>query len=469
MTSRLIPRLSLQYLKQWILTAIMALLLTACQSTMQKIADCKAGDWNAIGYKDGYAGTLQNFEEHRTFCSRHTDASQPADAAAIYQVAWAKGDWAAWAEKGQVDGRSFLPLTQVESYGAKIPKDHAPVNRPAYESGWLVGNAAYWQDVGRVSGSVGESLAQKASRRADAAARQIRFDEAAYDSGWQVGNRLYWQNAGSQDAHNGIADSNLTTRAAAAKTAGLLVQADAYRAAWNAEIPNYWKTLGEQDAVSGKDFAMRRAEAQRSGLKIFEAEYQQSWETRLAVYWTQAGNEDGFGHPFQLEERIAHAAQNRVFVIARTRELYTNAWELQNTRYCNVDDTFARGRRNEYMAIEVCKPNVQGQMKRAYLSGQDYELTTAKHNRAHAEVDEHARRVRDARARLEHINRDIAGHLSDKKRVINAETLREDKQHENERHQLEEQLEHAEHQLGEARRREEILEQQLLKLKRDIY
>lgn len=461
--------LALQYLKRLMMISVLALLLTACQATMQKIADCKAGDWNAIGYKDGYAGVLQNFDEHRAFCGRHTDASQPADAAAIYQAAWAKGDWAAWSEKGQADGRAFLPLSQVDAHIAKLPKDHAPANRPAYESGWLIGNTAYWQAVGQSAGSAGEVLAQKASRQADAAARQIRFDDAAYDSGWQVGNRLYWQNVGFSDAHNGIPDSNLTKRTAAAKTAGLLVQADAYRAAWDAEIPNYWRNLGTQDAVSGTDFSMRRAEAKRSGLKIFEAEYQQSWETRLAAYWTQAGNEDGFGHPFLLEDRIAHAAQNRVFVIARTRELYTNAWELQNTRYCNVDDAFARGRRNERMAIEVCKPNVQGQIKRAYLSGQDYENTAAKRAHVHAEVDAHARRVRDTRARLDHVNHDIRSHLADKRRVMNAETLREDRQHENERHLLEEQLDHAERQLAEARRREDMLEQQMLKLQRDIY
>lgn len=460
---------TLHHLQHCLLTLLVALLLTGCQATMQKIADCKAGDWTVIGHKDGYAGVLQNFEARSKFCSRHTEAGQSADAAALYQAGWAKGDWAAWSEKGQADGRAFLPLSQVDTHIAKLAKDHAPANRPAYESGWLVGNSAYWQETGQTAGSAGEVLAQKASRQASAAARQIRFDDAAYDSGWQVGNRLYWQNAGFNDAHNGIPDSNLTRRAAAAKTAGLLVQADAYRAAWNAEIPNYWRNLGTQDAVSGTNFAMRRAEALRSGLKIFEAEYQQSWEARLAAYWTQAGNEDGFGHPFLLEDRIARAAQNRVFVLARTRELYTNAWEAQNSRYCNVDDAFARGRRNERMAIEVCKPNVQGQIKRAYLSGQDYEVTAAKHNRAHAEVDEHAHRVRDARAKLAHINRDIAEHLADKKRPINAETMREDKQHENERHQLEEHLDHAERQLAEVRRREEMLEQQMLKLQRDIY
>lgn len=448
---------------------LFALLLSGCQATLQKIADCKAGDWTVIGHKDGYAGVLQNFEERSKFCSRHTEGGQPADAVALYQAGWAKGDWAAWSEKGQTDGRAFLPLSQLDAHIAKRPKDHAPANRPAYESGWLVGNSAYWQATGQAAGSAGEALAQKASRQATAAARQIRFDEVAYDSGWQEGNRLYWQSVGYQDAHNGIPDSNLTRRAAAAKTAGLLVQAEVYRAAWNAEIPNYWHNLGTQDAVSGTDFAMRRAEAQRSGLKIFEAEYQQSWEARLIAYWTQVGNEDGFGHPFQLEARIARAAQDRVFVIARTRELYTTAWDAQNSRYCNVDDAFARGRRNERMAIDVCKPNVQGQMKRAYLSGQDYEATVAKRDHVHAEVNAHARRVRDIRARLDHINHEIRSHLADKKRVMNAETLREDKQHENERHLLEEQLDHAERQLAETRRREDMLEQQMLKLQRDIY
>ena len=141
-----------QTLQHYLLTLLVALALSGCQATMQKIADCKAGDWTVIGHKDGYAGVLQNFEERSKFCSRHTEGGQPADAVALYQAGWAKGDWAAWSEKGQADGRAFLPLSQVDAHIAKLPKDHAPANRPAYESGWLVGNSAYWQATGQAAG-----------------------------------------------------------------------------------------------------------------------------------------------------------------------------------------------------------------------------------------------------------------------------------------------------------------------------
>lgn len=463
------PYFSVQTLKRWFAIVLMTLLFAGCQSTMNKVADCKAGDWVAIGHRDGHAGLMQNFNERRVFCSAYQRGADKADAAADYVTGWTQGNWDLWSETGRADGRHALPVSQVETHIANLNKQHAPVNRPAYEAGWLTGNTAYWQEMGQLAGSAGKPLAAKETSRAEAATLNIRFDEVAYEQGWKSGNTLYWQKMGFEDAHNGIPDSQLSTRTATANAMGLLVQAEVYLAAWNAEIPNYWKSLGEVDAVSGKNFEMRSQEAKQKGLKIYEAEYRQSWEARLVLYWTQMGNEDGYGHPFQLEERMARATRDQVFVIARTRELYTNAWEVQNTRYCNVDEAFARGRRNEFMAIEVCKPNVQGQMKRAYLSGQDYQIAAAKLGRAHAEVDEHARRVRDVRFKLERINRDIRGHLNDKKRVVNAETRREDQQHEHERHELQEQLERAEHHLAEARRRELMFEQQMLKLKRDIY
>lgn len=463
------PHFSRQHVKRWLFIVLMALLFTGCQTSMNKVADCKAGDWVGIGHRDGYAGLMQNFKERQVFCSAYQHGASKVDSAADYVTGWTQGNWDLWSEAGRSDGRHALPESQVETHVANLNKHHAPVNRPAYAAGWLMGNAEYWQDFGQQAGSAGKPLAAKETSRAEAATLNIRFDEVAYERGWKTGNTLYWQKMGFEDAHNGIPDSQLRTRTTTANVMGVLVQAEVYLAAWNAEIPNYWKKLGEVDAVSGKNFEMRSQEAKQKGLKIYEAEYRQSWEARLVLYWTQVGNDDGYGHPFQLEERMARATRDQVFVIARTRELYTNAWEVQNTRYCNVDEAFARGRRREFMAFEVCKPNVQGQVKRAYLSGQDYEMTAAKHSRAHAEVDEHARRVRDVRAKLEQINRDIRSHREDKKRVVNAETRREDKQHEDERHQLEEQLERAERQLAEARRREEMLEQQMLKLKRDIY
>lgn len=458
-----------QYLTRLLATVLIALLLGGCQATMQKIADCKAGDWIAIGHKDGYAGLMQNFNEHQVFCSAYKTGTEKTGADADYLSGWTEGNRTRWWEIGRGDGRNAQPVSGVEAHSAKNPKQQAPVNRLAYQAGWLVGNTEHWQEVGQRAGSAGMALAQKETSRTEAAALQIRFDEASYTSGWQIGNRIFWQTAGFQDAHNGIPDSQLLVRAASAKAANVLVQEEAYQTAWNTEIVNYWRNLGTLDAVSGRDFAMRSKEAQQKGLKVFEAEYRENWEERLASYWTQVGNEDGFGKPFQLEARMARAARDQVFVIARTRELYTQAWTVQNTRYCNVDDAFARGRRNERMAIEVCQIPLQGQLRRAYLSGQDYEVAAAKQGRAVAEINEYTRKVNDTRRKLEHVEHEIRSNIENKNRVVNAETIRDDKHHEQERHEFHEQLEHYQHDLEEARRWEEQYKQQMLKLKRDIY
>ncbi len=261
----------------------------------------------------------------------------------------------------------------------------------------------------------------------------------------------------------------MKSRAVAARVAGVLVQDDAYQRAWNGEIVNYWKRLGAQDAVGGKDFAMRRAEAQRSGLTVFESEYRQSWEGRLAAWWTEAGTQVGYGKAFQLDQRIAEAPRNGVFVIAATRDLYTAAWDAQNARYCNVDNAFALGRRNGAMAVEVCQGPQQGRLKRAYLSGRDYELTAARHAKAAAELDEAEHRLDETRHTLNRLEREIRASLESKERVVNDETLKQDKRREQERRELAEHLARAERQRDEARRWEERYSAQMQRLQRDIY
>jgi hypothetical protein len=258
-------------------------------------------------------------------------------------------------------------------------------------------------------------------------------------------------------------------RAATARGAGVLVREQAYLTAWNEEIVNYWKSLGALDAISGKDFPIRQVEAKQKGLKVFEAEYRQNWNARLETYWAKVGNDDGLGHPFQLEARIASAAQDQVFVIARTRELYTQAWNLQNARYCNVDDAFAHGRHKESMAIEVCKDSLQGQLRRAYLSGHDYEEIAAKHDRVLTEMREYSRKMDDARHDLERIDREIRNQIENKQQVVNDEWTKKEERLEQDRRVLSEKLERIEHQLGEARLWEDRYKQQMLKLKRDIY
>jgi hypothetical protein len=459
----------LQHCKHLCVTALLALLLVGCQSPRQQITDCKAGDWVAIGHRDGHTGLVPTYNERKVFCSAYAKDAGKTDTAADYQSGWTQGSWDLWSETGHSDGINALPVAQIETHIAIIPKEHAPANRPAYESGWLTGNSAYWQAVGTQAGNTGVALSQINLSRTDASNKNIRFDEAAYTNGWNNGNRSYWQNAGFQDAHNGIPDSQIIARTAAAKATGVLVQKEIYLAAWNNEIVNYWKNLGTLDAVSGKDFAMRRSEAHQKGLKIFEAEYRQSWEERLAIYWTQVGNEDGYGHPFQLEDRINNATRDLVFVIARSRDLYTAAWNIQNTRYCNIDDAFAHGQRNDGMAINVCKDSLQGQLKRAYLSGQDYQVVSAKHDHALSEIDEYTRKVNDAHRRLEQLEDEMRSTHENKQRVVNDDTIRHDKQREQEHHELDEQMDRNQQKLNEARRWEDQYRQQMLKLKRDIY
>jgi hypothetical protein len=451
---------------------MVTLALLGCQSAaMQTVSDCKLGDWVAIGHKDGHQGLVPNFNERRVFCSVYESGHDQgkSDSSANYQSGWVQGNWDLWSEYGHSDGLQALPVQQLTTRVASIPKKQAPANQPAYEAGWLSGNSQHWRNVGENVGNSGLALAQIETSRSAAASLQIRFDADAYTDGWTAGNRTYWYNAGFQDAHNGVPDSQLAARVAAAKQAGVLTQEAVYQSAWNAEIVNFWDNLGSQDAVAGKNFAMRKVEAQQKGLKIFEREYQQSWEARLAIYWRQVGKEDGDGHPFQLDARIARAASDGVFVISRTRELYSAAWEEQNARYCNVDDAFSRGQHNEHMAIEVCKSPLQGQLKRAYLSGQDYQVLANKNARVKGEIDDYTRTVSDTREKLARVDREIRSDLQNKQRVVNSETDRQDKQRAHEREVLNERLEQAEHQLEDARRREDQLKQQMLKLKRDIY
>lgn len=445
-------------------------LLAGCQSGgLHTIAECKVGDWSAIGRKDGHAGLPQNFKERQAFCSAYIKDAGQTGMEANYQSGWQQGNWDLWSETGRADGRNALPLTQMETHAAGIPKQRPPINRAAYESGWQAGNSEYWQDIGQRAGSAGQPLSGRETSRADAAARQLRFDEAAYDNGWQAGNLAYWSDAGREDARNGVPDSQFAARAAAAKRAGVQVQQAAYRHAWDAEIPNYWKNLGNTDAVSGWDFEMRRREARQKGLKVFEAEYRQSWEARLAAYWSEVGSADGYGHPFQLEERIANAARDRVFVINRSRELYTRAWEEQNARYCGVDEVFERGRHNQQMAFEVCRGDQQNLARRAYFGGQDYEALTGRQKQAQAEVDEYTRNNTELRRKLEQVESAIRSNAANKQRPANDETARQDQRLEHEHHELEDRIEENRRELDEARRRAEQYSRQMQQIRRDLY
>ncbi|RFP08122.1 MULTISPECIES: DUF2799 domain-containing protein [unclassified Duganella] len=449
------------------------LLLAGCQSTMQRIADCKVGDWTAIGHKDGVQGEPSDYAERKDFCDDHSDDKKPAaiGAEAQYIAGWAQGNWDLWSQLGQQDGgKGLQPQYDAHAASDDVRKHKTPLNRPAYDAGWAIGNSEYWKGLGKRSGTDGQPLsAQKDAARARAAGMQLRFDEAAYTDGWQIGNRTFWQDAGYTDARNGTPDSAFRDRASNARSAGVQVQEEAYRAAWNGEIVNYWRNLGTQDAVSGKDFAMRSKEARAKGLKIFESEYRQAWEARLTDYWRQTGADDGYGKPFMLDDRIANAGRNGVFVIAATRDLYTAAWDEQNARYCMPENAFERGRTNSGMAVEVCRGELRNQLKHAYVSGQDYEVAAAKYRQAVDDANEISGRLNDARHRLDRLQREIRSNLEAKDRVVNDDTRRQDARREQERRDLIDYIRQLERQLDDARRWVERHEQQMQRLRREIY
>jgi hypothetical protein len=447
--------------------------LAGCQSTMQRIADCKTGDWNVIGHKDGLLGEPHNYGERKDFCDDHADARTPgvADSAARYTAGWAQGNWDLWYAMGSKDGQQALLPSQYDSRAASddVRKHRTPLNRPAYDAGWTFGNSEYWKDIGKREGTSGLPQTRKEANRSKAAAIALRFDEAAYTDGWQDGNRTFWSDAGFTDARNGTPDSEFRTRAAAARSAGVLVQEESYRAAWNAEIVNYWRNLGTQDAVSGKDFAMRGKEARQKGLKIFEQEYRQAWEARLADYWRQAGADDGYGKPFLLEGRIANASRDGVFTIAATRELYTAAWTEQNARYCQPENAFERGRTNSGIAVDVCRVELRNQLQRAYVSGQDYEIAAARFRQAVDDVNQLADRLRDARNRLNRLDREIRANLDAKDRAVNDDTKKQDRRREQDRRELIDYIQRLERQLDDARRWADRHDQQMQRLRREIY
>jgi len=439
---------------------------------MQRIADCKVGDWNAIGHKDGLMGEPQNYAERKDFCDDHADDKKPAaaDAASMYTAGWAQGNWDMWSLLGQTDGQQGLQARyETHASNDEIRKHKTPLNPSAYNAGWIIGNSAYWHGIGKREGTAGLPLTQKEASRTKAVVAQLRFDDAAYADGWKVGNNTFWQDAGFTDARNGTPDSEFKTRAMAARSAGVQVQEDAYRAAWNAEILNYWSTLGTNDAVSGKDFASRSKEARSKGLKIFETEYRQAWEKRLTDYWRQAGADDGYGKPFALDARIANAGRDGVFVIASTRDLYTLAWQDQNARYCVPDNAFERGRTNSGMTVDVCRVELRNQLKHAYVSGQDYVVAEVKYRQAVDDANDLASRVRDTRNRLGRLEREIRANLEAKDRVVNDETNKQDRRREQERRELSDAVQRLERQLDDARRWVERHEQQMQRLRREIY
>ena len=456
------------------LMLVLPLVLGGCGASMkQRIEACKAGDWNQIGRTDGLDGAPPAFADRKDFCDDHGDDKRPAsaDAGARYTAGWEQGNREMWSAVGAIDGAKGLQQSQyaVRAVGEEVRKRKTPLNQAAYDEGWLKGNSRYWEDIGKREGAEGLPLAKKEDSRARAATAQLRFDEAAYINGWHAGNRTFWQEAGFTDARNGTPDSRFRDRAAAARDAGVQVQEDVYRTAWNAEIVNYWRNLGAQDAVSGKEFGTRGKEARQKGLKVFESEYRKAWEKRLDDHWRQAGLEDGYGKPFMLEERMASASRDGVFVIPSTRDVYTKAWEEQNAKYCVPENAFERGRANTGMAVEVCRGELRNQLKRAYVSGQDFEVAAMKRAQALNDVNDLESRLYDANRRLGRLERDIRGAQEAKDRQVNEESKKQDRRREQERRELIDYIRRLEWQLDEARRWVERHDMQMQRLRREIY
>ncbi|MFZ6759746.1 DUF2799 domain-containing protein [Undibacterium sp. Ji50W] len=457
--------------KHLILAVILAagFLLSGCQSTVNRVNDCKLGDWISIGSKDGAEGLDKRFDDRRRFCSLIDGDKIKAESASNYEQGWAQGNQIFWSHLGREDGRNARAInyfdTQVKS--DVVGRNGTPLNRPAYEQGWQQGNADYWYQTGLQDGKAGRNASEEASRARSGAA--IGFQAPSYQRGWADGNYAYWQQMGYQDAHDGIPDSELASRVRAATANGLQVREDAYHVGWNREIVEYWKNLGWNDAVSGRDIHTRRDDAKKRGLKLFEVEYQQKWEQRLLQYWADAGNSDGYGHPNQLEQRMANARRDNVFVIAQTRDVYEQAWLSQNARYCTVENAFNWGRENKSMAIEVCHISMQGNLHRAVLGGQDYEDLSRKYNQTHADLLAHDDRHTDAERKLRQLEQDIKRDQDDKNRPKTEDNANIDRKRERERRELQEFLNASRRRIDDLRAWEFRYDQQMRQIKRDLY
>lgn len=456
-------------IKAALCTLPLILSLAGCQSYFQRIDDCKTGDWDAMGRSDGRSGEPSNYDDRREFCSFHTGIAV-TDSAARYSAGWTKGNWDLWYAMGEGEGRHGSQ-SQYEKHAsdAEVRDKKTPLNQPAYDAGWLAGNIQYWYDTGRGEGNSGRPLSRKEANRELAAAMPLRFDEASYVEGWHAGNRSFWFDAGFYDAHYGIPDSEFQKRAAAARTDGVDVQEAAYREAWNGEIVVYWRDLGTKDATSGKEFGERSLEAKKKGLKIFEQEYRQAWVARLTDYWRQAGKDDGYGQPFKLESRIASARHDGVFVIPATRDLYTAAWQEQNTLYCQPENAFQGGVANQNFAIDVCRAELRNQLRHAYVSGQDYKATEARYLDASYDADHLRSQLSDARYDLDRVEREIRNNREAKDRPVTDETIRQGRYLEQKRREISDRVQGLQSDMIDASMRADHYQEQMQRLHREIY
>ena len=451
------------------LIMVMFFSLSGCQSTKVLVNDCKAGDWGIIGNKDGDQGYEPRYDERRKFCADVDGAKMNTESGAQYHAGWEQGNFQYWQRLGKQDGIAAKPASHFlrQSESDDVKKNKTPPNQLAYQQGWINGNGDYWQGVGNQDGTAGLPASQENIRANEG--QQIGFNRLSYLDGWQIGNKAYWARLGYLDAHEGRSDNEYRQHAATAQRNGVQLNETSYRAAWDVEIIEYRKTVAWADATQGRDVNTRRADAKKRGIKFSELEYKQMWEQRLVKYWLDAGKDDGFGQPNQLEERMANARRDNVFIISQTRDVYQRAWSEENTRYCSVDNAFDSGRHNRRMAINVCPAQEQNKVRFAWESGLQYESTLQKQRFNQAEMHRLSDRRASAESRLGHLERETKRDLENKNRVINNETVESDKKREREKRELREFLRHSARELGDFRDWDFRYDQQLQQIKRDIY
>ncbi len=394
------------HLKNIFIIVLLGLSLSACQSTMRQIKDCKQGDWNLIGNKDGLKGLPANFEERRSFCAGVDGDKIKAESASFYQAGWVSGNTQFWQKLGEADGRFPRPATyyQTQIQSEPVTENKTPLNPDAYHSGWRQGNADYWSALGDQDGVAGLPASIEAQRLANAG--DIPFSSTAFQSGWARGNQAYWTRLGYEDARQGVSDKMLQQHVKAAEERQVLIRRDAYQLAWDTEIVEYWKRTAWEDATSGWDRYMRRVDAKRRDIKFVEEAYQAMWESRLQAYWRDAGKDDGFGKPQRIDERIANARKDKVFVIEQSRDLYLQAWNAENMRYCSPENAFSFGRQSQYFEVSVCHMTLQARVKHAYGNGQKYEITWREKERVERDIRYALDRRNDADYRIRQLDKD---------------------------------------------------------------
>lgn len=380
---------------------LLSLSLSACQTTMTKMRDCKAGDWIVIGKKDGLDALTARFDERKKFCSWVDGDKIKDDSAKQYQLGWEQGNRDFWFNLGLEDGKKPEALShfQVRLKSEKIQENQTPVHEPSYQQGWTQGNADYWSAVGHKDGSSGLSSTMVAQRQQEGQAT-VGFNRAAYEQNWELGNQAYWTRLGYLDANQGIPESAFAKHAALAQQNQVKINQAAYLKAWELELIEYWKRTAWTDATSGWDKYMRRVDAQKRQLKFLENEYQTMWEQRLLKYWGDAGSDDGFGQPNRLSERMNNVRADKVFVIPQTQQVYLDAWKAANFRYCDADHGFNSGRQNQMLNFSVCSPAQINRSRFAWESGREYELVLSKQRYLRHDMDRLIDQNRDTLNRI---------------------------------------------------------------------